>query len=210
ILVLVYIFLFMYFRSRLKKSIVRLVPEGERGNTEKIIRDASQVSQQYLIGLGSMIVVLWILYSIGFSVVGVKSAFFFAILCGLLEIVPFVGNFTGTSLTLLMVLSQGGNAQMAIGVLVTYLTIQFVQTYVLEPLVVGAKVNINPLFTILILVAAEMVWGIPGMVLAIPFLGIVKIICDHIEPLKPYGYLIGEERTKNESVWVKKIKALWK
>ncbi|HEY0900369.1 MAG TPA: AI-2E family transporter [Sphingobacteriaceae bacterium] len=209
ILVLVYIFLFMYYRRRIKDSIVKLVPAGERENTTKIVRDASKVSQQYLLGLGSMIVILWIMYGIGFSIVGVKSAILFAIICGLLEIVPFIGNLTGTSLTLLMVLSQGGNAQMVIGVVITYMLVQFIQTYILEPLVVGAKVNINPLFTILILVGAEMVWGIPGMVLAIPIMGMVKIICDHIEPLKPYGYLIGENVGKTqESSWIKKLKAL--
>ena len=211
ILVLVYIFLFMYYRRRIKESIIRLVPVGEREASNKIIRDASKVAQQYLLGLGTMIVMLWVLYSIGFSIVGVKSAFLFAIICGLLEIVPFVGNLTGTSLTLLMVLSQGGSTQMVVGVIVTYMLIQFIQTYILEPLVVGAQVNINPLFTILILVAAEMIWGIPGMVLAIPIMGIVKIICDHIEPLKPYGYLIGENSGKKaDNRWLQKIKSLGK
>ncbi len=207
ILVLVYIFLFMYYRRRIKEGILRLVPAGERENTARIVRDASKVSQHYLLGLGSMIVMLWIMYSIGFTIVGVKSAFLFAVICGLLEIVPFVGNLTGTSITLLMVLSQGGNVQMVLGVVITYMLVQFIQTYILEPLVVGAQVNINPLFTILILVGAEMVWGIPGMVLAIPILGIVKIICDHIEPLKPYGFLIGENRNKKTgSRWISKIR----
>ncbi len=50
-----------------------------------------------------------------------------------------------------------------------------------------------------------MVWGIPGMVLAIPLLGIVKIICDHIEPLKPYGFLIGQE-TKKKYGLIEKFK----
>jgi predicted PurR-regulated permease PerM len=68
---------------------------------------------------------------------------------------------------------------------------------------VGAEVNINPLFTIIILVAGELVWGIPGMVLAIPLLGIVKIICDHIEPLKPYGFLIGQEKKKKTGLFSK-------
>jgi len=45
-------------------------------------------------------------------------------------------------------------------------------------------------------VLGELMWGIPGMVLAIPLLGIVKIICDHIESLKPYGYLVGSDRKK--------------
>ncbi len=83
---------------------------------------------------------------------------------------------------------------MVIGVIITYLFVQFIQTYLLEPLVVGHGVNINPLFTIMVLVAGELIWGLPGLVLAIPLLGMIKIICDHIEPLKPYGFLIGEEK----------------
>ena len=74
----------------------------------------------------------------------------------------------------------------------------FLQTYLLEPLVVGAEVNINPLFTIISLVLGDLIWGIPGMILAIPLLGIVKIVCDHIEPLKPYGFLIGHDRKKKK------------
>jgi predicted PurR-regulated permease PerM len=122
--------------------------------------------------------------------------------------VPFVGNLTGNLLAVLMVVVQGGGTGMIFGVLITYATVQFFQTYILEPLVVGAEVNINPLFTIIVLVAGELVWGIPGMVLAIPLLGIVKIICDHIEPLKPYGFLIGQEKKKKQGLIgkMKKIK----
>jgi predicted PurR-regulated permease PerM len=99
---------------------------------------------------------------------------------------------------------------MLIGILITYAIVQFFQSYILEPLVVGAEVNINPLFTIIIIVVGEMVWGVGGMVLAIPMLGIVKIICDHIEPLKPYGFLIGEEKKKKNSGIVDKIKGMFK
>ena len=147
-----------------------------------------------------MIGCLWVMYSIGFSIVGVKYAVLFAIICGLLEIVPFIGNLTGNLLTILMVVIQGGGMGMVIGVVITYLIVQFLQTYILEPLVVGAEVNINPLFTIVILVLGELVWGIPGMVLAIPLLGILKIICDHVESLKPYGYLIGSDKKKRSSL----------
>ncbi len=143
-----------------------------------------------------MIVCLWIMYGIGFSIVGVKHAIFFAILCGLLEIVPFVGNLLGNLLTLLMAISQGGGTNMIIGILVTYAVVQFIQSYILEPLVVGAEVNINPLFTILVLVAGELIWGIPGMVLSIPLLGMAKIVFDNVESLKPFGELIGEEQKK--------------
>ncbi len=191
ILVLVYIFLFMFYRGRIKTFILQLVSSQQKANTETIINDIKKVAQQYITGLGLMIACLWIMYSVGFSIVGVKYAVLFAVICGLLEIVPFIGNLTGNLLAILMVIIQGGGTGMVIGVIITYLVIQFLQTYLLEPLVVGAEVNINPLFTIIVLVVGELIWGIPGMVLAIPLLGIIKIICDHIQPLMPYGYLIG-------------------
>ena len=151
------------------------------------------------------------MYGIGFSLVGVKYALFFAVLCGLLEIVPFVGNLIGNLLTILMALSQGGDTNMVIGILVIYFVVQFIQSYILEPLIVGSEVNINPLFTIVGLIGGELVWGIAGMILAIPLLGIAKIIFDHVEPLKPFGALIGEEKKspnklkKKFGEWAKKI-----
>ncbi len=196
ILCLVYIFLFMYYRTRIKKFILQLISPRQKENAQQIIHDIQKVTQQYLTGIAWMILFLWLMYGIGFSSVGVKYAVFFAILCGILEIVPFIGNLTGNLLAILMVIIQGGGTGMILAVLVTYAFVQFLQTYLLEPLVVGTKVNLNPLFTIIILVLGELIWGIPGMILAIPLLGIVKIICDHIEPLKPYGFLIGHDRKK--------------
>ncbi len=196
ILCLVYIFLFMYYRARIKKFILLLISSHQKQNAQQVIHDIQKVTQQYLTGIGWMILCLWVMYSIGFSIVGVKYAVFFAILCGLLEIVPFIGNFTGNLLAILMVIIQGGGAGMVLAVVVTYAIVQFLQTYLLEPLVVGAGVNINPLFTIIILVLGQLIWGIPGMIVAIPLLGVVKIICDHIEPLKLYGFLIGLDKKK--------------
>ena len=210
ILVFVYIFLLMYLRSHIKQFILKLVHQDEKAKTVKIIDDSSQVGQKYLSGMGMMIVILWIMYGIGFSIVGVKNALFFALLCGLLEIIPFIGNLAGTALTLIMALSQGGGSNMIIGILITYGCVQFIQTYILEPLVVGAQVKINPLFTIIAIVIGELVWGIPGMILAIPLLGIAKIIFDNIEPLKPYGFLIAEEKKKNDSSFIDKIKGWFK
>ncbi len=210
ILVLVYIFLTLYLRSHLKEFILKLVSGPQKAKANKIITDSSKVAQQYLSGLALMIVMLWIMYGIGFSIVGVKNALFFAVLCGLLEIVPFVGNLTGNALTVVGALSQGGDSTMVIGILFTYATVQFLQTYILEPLVVGSQVKINPLFTIMVIVVGELVWGVAGMVLAIPLLGIAKVIFDNIESLHPYGFLIGEEKKKDKSNFIDAIKARFK
>lgn len=191
VLVLIYVFLFINSRKHFKNFILKVVKKEHQSKTNTIIEEASGVAQDYITGLAKMIFCLWIMYGIGFSAIGVKNALFFAILCGTLEIIPFIGNLTGTSLTVLMALAQGGGGGMVISVLITYGLVQFIQSYILQPLVVGKDVDINPFFTIMILVLGEALWGIGGMVLAIPLLAMLKILFDHIESLKPYGYLIG-------------------
>ena len=206
ILMLVYTFLIMYYKGHLKKFILILVKNNKKEKAADVIADSRKVAAKYLSGMALMIVWLWVMYSIGFSIVGVKNAIFFAVLCGLLEIIPFVGNLTGSLLTLLMVIAQGGAFSMILGVIITYAMVQFIQTYLLEPMVVGAGVNLNPLFTIIGLVLGELVWGIPGMVLAIPLLAITKIVFDNIEELKPYGFLLGEERKGNQHSFMDRVK----
>ena len=211
LLVFVYVFLFIYLRSRIKGFIIRLVPLVERQNAMRILDDTQQVTVKYLSGLFLMIVCLWVMYGIGFSLLGVENAIFFAILCGLLEIVPFIGNLTGTAVTIAMSVVQGGDMNMVIGILLVYGLVQFIQTYLLEPMIVGAEVSINPLFTIIGLVAGELIWGIPGMILAIPLLGITKIVFEHIEALKPFAYLIGsDDKKKDDRSWMQTVKSWFK
>ncbi|MGI8634469.1 MAG: AI-2E family transporter [Segetibacter sp.] len=122
-------------------------------------------------------------------------------LCGLLELIPYVGNLTGNAITILGIIIHDGSNIMIIEELAVYAIVQFIQTYLLAPLIVGKVVRINPIATIVGLVGGEIVWGVPGMVLVIPLLGIIKIICDHIEPLKPFGFLLGEEKGSKSNVF---------
>jgi len=207
ILILVYMILMLYYRTHFKNFILKLVPETQVAKTKKIIEQSSKVVQQYLLGLSIIIVMLWIMYGIGFSIVGVKNALFFAVLCGLLEIIPFVGNITGSTLTSLMALSQGGGISMVLGVLTTYAIVQFIQFYIIAPMIMGVQVRINPLFTIVIIIAGEVLWGVPGMILSIPLLAITKIVFDNVESLKPYGYLIGQDNRRN--IFMQRLRKLF-
>ena len=211
ILVLAYVFFLLYYRGHIKNFLLRLTAPAQRTEMEQVISSCTTVSQQYLLGMAKMIVCLWIMYGIGFSAIGVENALFFAVLCGLFEIVPFIGNIVGTTLTVLVTALHGATPATLGGIVLTYGIVQFIQGWVLEPFIVGSQVKINALFTITALVVGELIWGIPGIILAIPILAIFKILCDHVEPLKPYGFLIGEiETSKSEGSVVKKIKHILK
>jgi len=204
LLILVYMVMLLCLRPRIKEFVLRMAPADRQAQTHLILSRCVSVVQQYLIGMTFVIGCLWVMYSIGFSIIGIKNAIFFAILCGVLEIVPFVGNLTGSALTSLMALTQGGGTGMVLEVLLTYAFIQFLQFYIISPLVMQTQLSIHPLFTILILIAGELLWGIPGMILAIPFLGIFKIICDNIEGMEPIGDLIGGKKIHRRPPWSRK------
>ena len=207
ILILVYIFCILFYRGHIKNFLIKLSPPAQQKNMEKIVSSSTRVSQHYLLGLSKMIVLLWIMYFIGFTILGVKNALFFAVLCGLLEVIPFLGNLIGTTLTILVAAVNGASLPMLGGIAATYGVVQLIQGWILEPLIVGTQVKINPFTTIIALVIGELVWGIPGIFIAIPLIAMFKIVFDHVESLKPYGYLIGEVETiKSEPVLIKKIK----
>lgn len=196
ILVMAYIFLFLYYRNHIRQFILKLTAPSQRSEMDEVIFSVSHVSQQYLVGLAKMIVCLWIMYGIGFSLLGVHNAFFYAILCGLLEIIPFIGNLTGTTITVLVAAVHGSSPAVLGGIILTYGIVQFIQGWVLEPFILGHEVKINPLITIVALVFGSLIWGIPGIFLALPLTAMFKIVCDHIESLKPIGFLIGQVGSK--------------
>lgn len=194
ILIYLYFIFLLYYRGHIKNFL--LLISGNQYEMENIIQNTTKVSQQYLIGLSKIIICLWIMYSIGFSIIGVKNAIFFAILCGFMEIIPYIGNIFGTIITIIVASIQGGDVTLIVSIALVYGFTQIIQGWLLEPFILGPQVKINPLMTIIVLVFGNLLWGISGIILAIPLTAVFKIICDHFESLKPYGFLIGEIKTE--------------
>ncbi len=199
VLILVYILGLLYYRNHIKNFLLKF-SKSKKNELESLLYKVAIVSQQYLLGLSKMIVCLWVMYGVGFSIIGVKNALFFAILCGVLEIVPFIGNIVGTTITVLAALALGGDITLIIGIISIYGTVQLIQGWILEPLIVGSQVKINPLFTIIALLLGELLWGIAGIFLAIPLIAMFKIVSDNFESLKPFGFLIGEVETSTTKI----------
>ncbi|MFN2428976.1 MAG: AI-2E family transporter [Cryomorphaceae bacterium] len=198
LLVFIYIFFFLMYRSKIKNSILLFLSEKKRAEGYKVLAASVKLSEDYLIGRLILISILAVVYSIGLSAFGVKNAIFISIFAAVLTLIPYVGNIIGFVLAFGMALFSGGGLWVFIGVAITFSVAQFVESYILEPFVVGDKVNLNPLITILVVVLGGAVWGIVGMVISIPLFGILKIACDHIPALSPIGYALGNEGMGND------------
>ena len=93
---------------------------------------------------------------------------------------------------MMIALVTKSTAWYAVYIFVIFYIIQFIDNHYIIPKIVASKVKINALFAIIVVLVGNALWGIPGMFLSIPLLAIVKLIFDHIEPLKPWGYLLGD------------------
>lgn len=198
LLTFVYIFFFLLYRKKFKKSILKMAPEEKRERTKDILSHSVKISQSYLSGRLILILFLAILYAIGLSISGVKHAILISVLAAVLSLIPYIGNIVGFFLAIAMAFFSGSGFMGALGVAITFAIAQFVESYILEPYIVGDKVELNPVVTILVVVLGEAVWGVIGMLIAIPALGIAKVIFDHIPVLKPLAYLFGQEDIGDE------------
>ncbi len=185
----------------MEKTIIAQVKE--------IVTQIKTVIQRYLTGLLIEAVIVAILDTAALLILGIEYALILGILGALLNIIPYIGGLVAVALPMIVALVTKSTPIYALYVLVAYYFIQLVDNNYIVPIIVSSKVKINALFSIIVVIAGNALWGIPGMFISIPVLAIVKLICDHIESLKPIGFLLGDTMPpliKIDSL-IKKIKS---
>ena len=197
LLTLVYVFTLLFYRDKFQEFLWRLTPDAEHSRVACILDHMSRVARQYLWGRLLLIIVLALFYGLGFLVIGLQNALFLAVFASLFSIIPYIGPVIGIALPILVALVSQNSLMLLLWVLAVFAVAQFIESYILEPLVVGAEVNVNPFFTIVAVVAGSLLWGISGLILAIPIVGIIRVIFDNFDSLQPYGYLIGQQETSH-------------
>jgi predicted PurR-regulated permease PerM len=205
-IIVIYMFFFMYYRHKFKKFIFDVTPDDNGIDRDKIIAQISEVIQQYIAGLGIVIFILAILNSVGLLIIGIDQAIFFGILAALLNLIPYIGSALGSIFPVIMALLTKDSLWYAVAVLGVMLFNQFLENNLLTPHIVGSKVKVNPLAAIMAILIGGMIWGIAGMILFIPLVGILKVIFDNIPSLQPYADLIGDNGPGNAKGKVKKTK----
>jgi predicted PurR-regulated permease PerM len=187
----VYIFLVLFYQPILLEFIHRLFGIDNHDKVSEIINQVKTVIQRYLFGLVIEAILVAILDTSALLIFGIEYALLLGILGALLNMIPYIGGLVAVAMPMMVALVTKTPVY-AIYVLVAYYIIQLIDNNYIVPKIVASKVKINALFSIIVVIAGNALWGIPGMFLSIPILAIVKLICDHIEPLKPWGFLLGD------------------
>jgi predicted PurR-regulated permease PerM len=188
----VYVFLILFYQPILIEFIHRCFGTQEQSQVRKIVTQIKTVIQSYIIGLVIEAVMVATLDTVALLALGIDYALLIGILGGLLNIIPYVGGLVAVVLPIMVALVTKSSYWYVLYVLAAYYFIQLVDNNYIVPKIVASKVKINALFAIIVVIAGNALWGIPGMFLSLPLLAIVKVICDHIEPAKPWGFLLGD------------------
>ncbi|MEO6358379.1 MAG: AI-2E family transporter [Ferruginibacter sp.] len=189
----VYTYLFLYYKILILNFLYEIFAEDNSKEVSVVLKQTKGAIQNYMFGLILEALIVAILNSAALLLLGVDYAILIGLLGALLNILPFIGGIIAVLLPLFIatITKDGYNTQ--IGIIIAYLVIQFIDNHFLVPFIVSSKVKINALISLVIVLLGNAVWGIPGMFLSIPFIGILKIIFDRMPELKPWGKLFGDE-----------------
>jgi predicted PurR-regulated permease PerM len=187
----VYLFLFLFYKPLLLEFIHKLFRSEHHVVLEEVLISLKKIIQTYLVGLFFEMLIIAVLNSAGLLLLGIDYAIILGITGAILNIIPYIGGIIAIALPMIIAFVTKDSPSSAVYVLLVYVLIQFVDNHYVVPNIVASRVKINALISIIIVLIGNAVWGISGMFLAIPLVGIIKVVFDHIEPLKAWGFLLG-------------------
>jgi predicted PurR-regulated permease PerM len=204
------LFFFLYYRSFLVSFLFQLFRQENHDRVADIFTKIQKVVKKYILGLFLVILTMATLNIIGLLIIGIKHAVFFGVLAALLTIIPYVGILIGSTLPILFALATTNSLWYPIGVLIVFVIVQFLEGNFITPNIIGTQVSINPFAAILGLFIGGLLFGVIGVVFALPILAILKVVCDEIDSLKPIGFVLGNPPGRKEARLQKKLLKLWK
>ena len=189
----VFSFFMLSYRERGRNFIFQLAKKRNGELTEKLLDQISKVTVKYVTGVLIVVFILAVSHSIALSIIGVKYAIILGIMAAFVSIIPYFGTFISGIIPLTVTAVTMSNPYTLLFIVIYYWAIIIIDHNILTPLIVGGNVSLNPLITILGIIVAGTIWTIPGMIVIVPILAVIKIICDNVERLKPWGYLLGDD-----------------
>jgi predicted PurR-regulated permease PerM len=192
LLIPVYIFMILFYHPLLIDFFRRVFGADHRSEVNSVISKTKAVIQNYLTGLFFEFLIIAVLNTGALFILGIEYAILLGITGALLNLIPYLGGLVAVALPMIVALVTKDSTWYPVYVLVAYYIIQLIDNNYIVPKIVASKVKINALVSLVVVLAFGALWGIPGMFLSIPLTAIVKVIFDHIEQLKPWGFLLGD------------------
>ena len=180
IIIPIYVFLILLYRSQII-SILKKILDAFKIKSFTVISQITTLIQSYLRGILIVMLLLAIANSIGLFFLGVPYAFILGFMVAVFAVIPYVGALLGGVIVLFVSYFSQGSPITLLYITILFSAIQFIEGNFLTPKIIGEKVNLNPLIAIVSLLIGGQIWGIVGMVIALPITAILLMISKHIK-----------------------------
>lgn len=188
----IYTFLILYYKALIRRFLIELCRNGSEEKIISVMHSCQAVAQYYVTGLLIEMTIVFALNATGFLILGIKYAIFLALISALLNLIPYVGMLIANLFCMLITLISSPDVSDIIWVAAILSGVQLIDNNVLLPWIVGSKVRINALVTIIGILIGGALCGVQGMFLAIPGVAVLKVISDHVDSLKAWGIVMGD------------------
>ena len=195
-LIPIYIFLFLIYRTHFIVFLHKLIQPKHHENLRAILNQIKISMQSYIVGLLIEMFLVALLTTLGFMIIGVQYAIVLGIITGILNMIPYIGILIAGVLSIIATLTGSPDFSLIFWVIIVISIVQFIDNNIFITFIVGSKVKINAFVSIIGIIIGGVISGLSGMFLAIPITAVLKVIFDHIKPLEPWGYFMGDDIPK--------------
>jgi predicted PurR-regulated permease PerM len=188
--------LILFYRSLLVHFLYALLPAQSHSQTLGVLGKTITIYHNYIKGLLLIYLIVAILNSIGLYAIGIEQPILYGTLASILTIIPYVGINIGSLLPITLAWLTYDSIWYPVAVVLWFTFVQYLEANIIFPWVIGQRLKVNTLVSLIALFVGGIIWGASGMVLFLPFVAILKIIAENIPEWKALDILLGPESSK--------------
>ena len=190
----IYIYLILFYKDILLRFTFMWFKTDDHAKVKDVVYETESIIKSYLIVFLIQVTYMTILLGGILLLIGIKHALLIGVIFAILNLIPYVGALIGNLIGVLLTLTSSTELWPVVTVLGVIAVVQFLDNNILMPRIVGSKVKINALFSILGVLIGGSIAGVSGMFLSLPIIAVLKIIFDRTDQFKQWGVLLGDER----------------
>ena len=194
VLIPVYTVLILYYRRQWVHILYRMFPDQTPEELREMLRLTIQTYYSFIKGMALVYLIVGLLNSLGLWLLGIPHPFLFGFIASILTFIPYVGIIGGSLLPITMAWVTYDSVWYPVGIVGVFAFVQYLEANVIFPLAVSSRLNVNTLVMLVAIFLGAILWGMAGMILFVPFVGIAKLIADHNPRWKPVSMILGVEK----------------
>lgn len=190
ILIPIFGVLFLTHRSTFVQFLEVVVGETYRPRLRTILHQSLHSYFRFVKGTFIVYCIVGCLNSLGLLLLGIEHAILFGMIAAFMTIIPYVGIIISAALPISIAFLTKDSLWYPAGVVMIFTLVQYLEANIIFPKIVGYQLNLSTWAVLVTIIGGTIVWGISGMILFVPFAGILKIVSENIPELKPLNILL--------------------